>query len=114
MKTSLSFSNRRSTLEVINLPELGLMPVKWKLAKLDLDMGFPSIARANVGSEMHLNGIILWNSVFVLFFSQNYIMIVNILRPNVSPSNVGNSDWLITCALRGRVNGITECGKVFG
>lgn len=35
--TSPSFSNSRSTLEVIILP-VGLMPVKWKLAKLDLDM----------------------------------------------------------------------------
>lgn len=57
MNTSFSFSNNRSTLDVINFPELGLIPVKWKLAKLDLDIGFPSIARANVGSKMYTNMI---------------------------------------------------------
>lgn len=106
MKTSLSFSNNRSTLEVISLPELGLIPVKWKLAKLDLDIGFPSMARANVGSKIS-------NQLFNCkceFQMQNCI-----LSPNVSPSNVGKSERvMMSAALRGLVNGITECGNVFG
>lgn len=51
MNTSLSFSNSRSTLDVINFPELGLMPVKWKLAKLDRDIGAPSITLAKFESK---------------------------------------------------------------
>lgn len=39
----------------------------------------------------------------------------NLLIPNVMPSSVGSSDRvIISAALRGRVNGITECGNVFG
>lgn len=39
----------------------------------------------------------------------------NLLIPNVMPSSVGNNDRvIISAALRGRVNGITECGNVFG
>lgn len=57
MKTSLSFSNNRSTLDVIIFPELGLMPVKWKLAKLDRDIGAPSITLAKFESvEMESGG----------------------------------------------------------
>lgn len=39
----------------------------------------------------------------------------HLLIPNVRPSSVGSSERvIISAALRGRVNGITECGNVFG
>lgn len=38
-----------------------------------------------------------------------------ILNPKLSPSRAGSNDRvMISAALRGRVKGITECGKVFG
>lgn len=64
------------------------------------------MARVNVGSRKK-------NKILLRSFQASIVLFL--LNPKVSPSNVGKSDRvIISAALLGLVNGMTECGNVFG
>lgn len=80
------------------------MPVKWKLAKLDRDIAPPSVLPTLLSAMKNINLIV-----------QAFKYRIFLLSPKFRPSSAGKRDRvMISAALLGLVNGITECGKVLG